>query len=72
MADEVDIANAYIARAIELELCKRQQNTEVKEGARCCKKCKESIPPVRRKLGFELCIECAEDTERRNALFANH
>lgn len=72
MADEADIANAYIARAIELELHKRQQNTEVKEGAKFCKECGEAMPPARRQLGFQLCIECAEETERRKALFANN
>jgi RNA polymerase-binding transcription factor DksA len=72
MADEADIASAYI-EAIESELYKRQRNAEVqvKEGARFCKSCDETMPSARRQLGFQLCIECAEETERRKALFGN-
>jgi RNA polymerase-binding transcription factor DksA len=72
MADEADIANAYIARAIELELSKRQQNSTVKIGAKFCKDCGEAIPPARRQLGFQLCIECAKETERRKAQFIDN
>lgn len=72
MADEADVAKAYIDGEIERELRKRQQNTEVREGAKFCKECGETMPAARRQLGFQLCIECAEETERRNALFANH
>jgi RNA polymerase-binding transcription factor DksA len=71
MADAVDIANAYIASAIERELYKRQQNTEIRKGAKICKDCGETMPVARQQLGFQLCIECAEETERRKALFAN-
>jgi RNA polymerase-binding transcription factor DksA len=72
MADAADIAGAYIDRAIEIELHKRQQRTEVKEGAKNCKECEEVMPVARRKLGFQFCIECAEEAERRKALFANN
>lgn len=72
MADEADIASAYIDRAIAHELQKMQQNTQVKIGAKFCKDCGETIPSARRQLGFQLCIECAEETERRKALFADN
>jgi RNA polymerase-binding transcription factor DksA len=69
MADEADVAEAYIARAIELALHKRQQNTTTKPGAKSCKECGETIPVERRRLGFQLCIECAKEKERLGALF---
>ena len=72
MADDADIATDYIDRAIALELRKRQQNTVVKVGAKLCKDCGEDMPPARRQLGYQLCIECAEETERRKALFADN
>lgn len=72
MADEADIATDYIDRAIALELYKRQQNAVVKVGTKLCKDCGEDIPPARRQLGFQLCIECAEEAERREALFADN
>jgi RNA polymerase-binding transcription factor DksA len=72
MADEADIAFAYINRAIESALGQRQQNTEVKVGAPFCKICDEEIPPARRDLGFHLCIQCAEDNERRKAQFVDY
>ena len=71
MADAVDIANNYIANAIERELHKRQQNTEIKKGTKICKDCGDTIPVARQQLGFQFCIECAEETERRKALFAD-
>ncbi len=72
MADEADIATDYIDRAIAHELQKIQQPTEVKVGAKFCKDCGEVMPLVRRQFGFQLCKECAEQAERRNAQFANN
>ncbi len=74
MADEADIANAYITNAIEAALGHRQQNTNqanfiiTKE----CKECGEEIPMARRQLGFQFCISCAQETERRKSLFADY
>lgn len=74
MADEADIANAYIINAIEAALGQRQQNpNEPKQSAQFCKKCGEEIPEARRKLGnIQLCVPCAEKTEWRESLFANY
>lgn len=78
MADEADIANAYIANAItnaiEAALGQRQQNNfELKPSAQFCKECGDEIPEARRKLGnIQLCVACAEETERRKSLFANY
>lgn len=74
MADEADIADAYIAKAIRDALDQRQQNhLEAKESAKYCKKCGEDIPEARRKLGnIQLCVPCAEKAEWRESLFANY
>lgn len=69
MADEADIANEYLTRAISDALDKRLQNNTPKMGAKVCKECGEAIPVARRQLGFALCVECAEESERRNSLF---
>lgn len=71
MADEADIANDYITHAISSALDKRPQ-VAIKVGAKECRDCGEAIPTARRQLGFQLCIECAEETERRKSLFANY
>lgn len=71
MADLADIANDDIMNAISSALDKRPQ-THAKIGAKECRDCGEAIPVARRQLGFQLCIECAEETERRKSLFANY
>jgi RNA polymerase-binding transcription factor DksA len=72
MADEADIANDYITNAISSALNNRQQNTKMRVGSKTCKECDELIPIERRQLGFQLCIECAAETERRESLFADY
>lgn len=74
MADEADIANAYITNAIKAALDQRQQNNlEPKESAKFCKQCGEEIPEARRQLGnIQLCVPCAEKAEWRDSLFANY
>jgi len=71
MADEADIANAYITHAIETALSQRLANTTTKKGAKLCK-CGEEIPPARRELGFNLCVPCAEESEWRESQFINY
>jgi RNA polymerase-binding transcription factor DksA len=68
MADDADIAFTYITNAIEAALGQRSQDP-VKPGAKFCKECGENIPTERRKLGFNLCIACAEESERRKSQF---
>lgn len=74
MADEADIANdylEYITNVISSALDKKPQ-INAKLGPKECKDCGEAIPAARRQLGFQRCIECAEETERRKSLFANY
>jgi RNA polymerase-binding transcription factor DksA len=73
MADEADIANDYNELLISSALNKRARHeASVQQGPRFCAECEEQIPVARRELGFKLCVCCAEETERRNALFANY
>lgn len=72
MADEADIANDYITNAISSALDKIQQNNKVKLGAKLCKECGDAIPLARRQLGFQLCVPCAEESERRGSLFGEY
>jgi len=73
MADEADIASAYTLQAVEMALAQRQQNSaNVKPGAKNCKECGEEIPTARRKLGFSLCIACAEESERKKSQFIDY
>ena len=70
MADDADIANDYIMNAFSKALMNRQQKP-TSLGSKTCRECDELIPVERRQLGFQLCIECASETERRKSLFAD-
>ncbi len=71
MADEADIANDLIANELISALNKMRQDTAVKMGPKECIECGENIPTARRRLGFKLCVQCAEESERRKSLFAD-
>lgn len=69
MADDIDVANdlmlAQVSRALEL----RQQAAKGMVGSSTCVECGDDIPDGRKKLGFKLCVPCAEEAERRKQLF---
>lgn len=73
MADEIDIANDIIDNEVSRALNKiRQKNASLEtNGAKSCVECGDSIPKARQKLGFKLCVRCAEEDERRKSLFAD-
>lgn len=73
MADVIDLANDLIDNEVDRALNKIRQNTSQKatSGSKVCIECGEKIPDARRKLGFKLCVPCAEEEERRKSLFAN-
>ncbi len=73
MADEADLANDLIANEVLSVLAKmRQDTTTGKMGPKECMQCGEKIPTERRRLGFKICVECAEQSERRKSLFADY
>lgn len=72
MADEIDLANDLIDSEVSRALSKLRQNaSKDAEGAKFCVECGERIPDGRKKLGFKLCVPCAEEAERKRALFAD-
>lgn len=72
MADDVDVANDFIDSQVSRALGRIRQNTAGVLGPKTCVECDEDMLEERRKLGFKLCVQCAEESERRNALFANY
>ena len=72
MADEIDLANDLIDNEVSRALSKLRQNTPPKEGAKHCIECGEDIPKARQSLGFDLCVLCASESERRKSLFADY
>jgi RNA polymerase-binding transcription factor DksA len=70
MVDEVDIANDFIDIEVSRALGRLRQATRKTSGSKICTECGEDMLPERRKMGFQLCVVCAEEVERRKALFA--
>lgn len=71
MADEIDVANVLIEGELERALGHiRQAASQSGKGSKTCVECGDDIPEGRRKLGFHLCISCAEHGERKKSLFA--
>lgn len=72
MADDVDNANELFEKEISLALRKNRQHlTEKKHRTEYCIECGETIPVARQNMGFDMCVECATENERRQLLF-NH
>ncbi len=69
MADEADLANDLIANEVSSVLEKLRRDGPAKKGPEHCVTCEDPIPAARRKMGFELCVSCAAEAERRDALF---
>lgn len=70
MADDADIASDFIDNEVSRALGKIRQNMSNSSGSKTCVECEDPIPEARRALGFKLCVPCAQDSERRDALFA--
>lgn len=72
MADDIDVANDLIANEVSRALNKFRKNaSQNSSGAETCVECGEAIPKERQKLGFSLCVPCAEEEERKRALFVD-
>lgn len=67
MADEIDNAQAAEEVLRQVALDRARARLGKGESARFCADCWEEIPEARRRavLGVRLCVECAEDEERR-------
>ena len=71
MADIVDIASDVVAHELAVRVQKIRNNLRNGEGPEHCVSCDSEIPLLRRKHGFEYCVHCAEEEERRHALYAS-
>jgi RNA polymerase-binding transcription factor DksA len=71
MADEIDLANDLIDSEVSRALRRMRKSKEEAIGTEFCVECGEGIPKERQELGFKLCVPCAEESERRRALFAD-
>jgi RNA polymerase-binding transcription factor DksA len=72
MADEIDFANDLIDVEVSRAINRmRQQTAQSSEGSKTCTECGEDMPEARRKMGFKLCVPCAQESERRGQLFAD-
>lgn len=70
MADVIDIANDSIDNELNRALSRlRQQASSATKGAATCAECGDDVPEARQALGFSLCVPCAEEMERKRALF---
>ena len=73
MADEIDLANDLIDVEVSRALSKLRKNAVGNAmGAKNCIECGDGIPHERQKLGFRKCKACAEESERRKALFNDY
>lgn len=72
MADEADVANDYLDGEVSRALREIRKNIVPKAGSKTCQDCGENIPEARRNLGFQSCVACAEESERRKALYADY
>ncbi|EKD69870.1 MAG: hypothetical protein ACD_46C00711G0003 [uncultured bacterium] len=72
MADDIDLANDLVDREVSLALNKMRQHADQnKKGSKYCIECGDNMPAGRMKLGFNLCVPCAEEAERKKSLFAD-
>jgi RNA polymerase-binding transcription factor DksA len=72
MADEIDFANDLIDVEVSRAISRmRQQSSQTSEGSKTCVECGDAIPEARKKLGFKLCVPCAQEAERHKHLFAD-
>lgn len=67
--DEIDIANDYAMRDLELRIAEVRARAR-QDGPELCVECEEPIPEQRRKLGLSRCVECAQLAESRAKLWA--
>jgi len=70
MADDIDLANnlmdAQISRALNRI---REESAKAATGSDICEECGDTMPAPRVKMGFSVCVSCAEEGERRQHLY---
>ena len=71
MADEIDLANDLIANEISRALKEIRQQSSEAVGTKFCVDCDDDMPIERQKLGFNRCVACASDAERKKLMYAD-
>lgn len=72
MADEIDLANDLIDNEVSRALNKiRKEGAAKVVGAKYCVECGDEMPEARQKMGFQFCVSCAQERERRESLYAD-
>ncbi len=71
MADDIDLANDLIDNEVSRALSKMRQASMASVGTKICLECGDDMPEGRRSLGFNLCVPCAGEAERRKSLYAD-
>lgn len=72
MADNIDLANALIDKEVSEALNKMRNQSNVQgQATNNCVECGEGLPAERKKLGFRLCVSCAEYLEKKRSRFAD-
>jgi len=70
MADDIDLANDLIDIERSRALSKiRQSNAAAVSGSKLCVECGDNMPAGRTKLGYKLCVPCAEYAERKKSMY---
>jgi RNA polymerase-binding transcription factor DksA len=71
MADDIDLANDLIDIERSRALSKIRQSTASAEasGSKFCVECGDNMPVGRTKLGYKLCVPCAEYAERKKSMY---
>lgn len=73
MADEIDLANDLVDSEVSRALAKIRQGAATQtKGSEFCLECGEDMLKERQKLGFNYCVPCASESERRKSLFADY
>lgn len=68
--DEIDITEERMSADLERRIQAARNNVPHQEGPELCTECEETIPHVRRRLGYSLCVPCASDKERMRQIYA--
>lgn len=73
MADDIDLANDLIDSEVSRALSKiRASSAGSLIGSKFCMECGDKMLAGRTKLGFKLCVPCAEDAERKKSMFVDY
>lgn len=67
--DEVDIANDYAQRLLDMQIASARAKANGKP-AQVCDDCDDPLPQERQALNLRLCIECASLRERKARMFS--